>query len=102
MDPPHYIFFTTPSTQVKSNQCTPCTQICLPRTFNYCVPLCGGVNSNAIRRLYLRGLGINNPATPSADGTRKWEYLGEISPALPVYPDCATLPYNRNKIMIQG
>ena len=63
--------------------------------------LIGGA-TNAIRRLYIRGLGIGNTVLPPADGVRKWEQVGTLPVAgTDVYPYCATVPSNRNQIMIE-
>ena len=65
------------------------------------VYLFGGARSSSVRRFYLRGLTLT--AVPTVDSTgRKWEYLGEL-PASSSYVlnACASLPTNRNQIVIE-
>ena len=56
----------------------------------------GGTNTNAVRRLYLKGLGL---VSPVIDGTRKWENLGVLP--FSTYSSCAPMPKNRNQIMLE-
>ncbi len=61
------------------------------------VYLFGGSNTNAVRRMYMKNMG----GTPDLIYPRKWEYLLDVNPAGTVNPYCATVPTNRNLIMIE-
>ena len=66
------------------------------------VYLFGGVDTLAIRRMYLKGLGVvaTPPVLPAQDGTRTWEYIGQLPGR--VYPGgCATNPLNRNQVVLE-
>jgi hypothetical protein len=62
------------------------------------VYLFGGANTLAVRRFYLKGLKAGTPG--DALVPRKWEYLTDL-PNVNVQPNCATVPTNRNQIMIE-
>jgi hypothetical protein len=63
----------------------------------------GGLNSIAVLQMYLKGLGIAAALPAIPDGTRKWEYLGNMPTATVrvVSGSCASLPSNRNLILIE-
>jgi hypothetical protein len=61
----------------------------------------GGTTNNIVRRLFLAGLGIGNPGLPAADGTRQWEKVADMPGSTVLYPYCATVPTNRNQIMLE-
>jgi hypothetical protein len=62
------------------------------------VYLFGGYNTNAVRRMYLKGLPT---LTPDTTFPRKWDYLLDVPTSGSVSPYCATVPTNRNQIMIE-
>ncbi len=54
-----------------------------------------------VRRLYLAGLGIGNVGLPAADGIRQWEKVADLPASTVLYPYCATVPTNRNQILLE-
>jgi hypothetical protein len=67
------------------------------------VYLFGGLNSIAVLQMYLKGIGIAAALPAIPDGTRKWEYLGNMptTTVRVVSGSCASLPSNRNLILIE-
>ncbi len=67
------------------------------------VYLFGGSDTPAVRRMYLKGLGVpaGSPVNPIPDGTRKWENLAFLPAGITVSAACNTIATNRNQIFVQ-
>jgi hypothetical protein len=65
------------------------------------VYLFGGARTSSVRRFYLRGLTLTAIPTQDTSG-RKWESLTELPSSFSSNPyACATVPTNRNQIMLE-